>query len=253
MQKYFNRAGATYLQEAKIQQEAARECAVRVPGKYYPRVLEIGAGGGLLTGQCLDRIQAGLYLAMDISLPMLKLIPRDRTVLLRADGEHPPFKKAVFDLLVSASVMQWYSKPPQGLLENLELLKKGGRFSISLFVSGTFRQMQEISSRSGFGSVYPLPGEEEYLSRLQESGMDFGFQTREYTRYFPSVPEFLKSHRRTGARYTLNRPSFGKKTYSRFCREYERIYGQDGWIPVDYRVLYIWGKKIIPGPGPGPG
>ncbi len=244
VQKSFDRASSTYHGEALIQKETARECAARIPRGKYPRVLEIGAGGGLLTRECLSRIQSDLYVAMDLSRPMLQVLPLEKTFMLQGDGEYPPFKSRVFDLLVSSSAMQWYSRGPQALLEDLEVLAPGGRFSWALFVSGTFRQMAHISSASGFGSVLPMPRDRECVDILSGQKIELKAQAREYTRYFASVPEFLFSHRRTGARYTGEKPGFGKKRYDRFCRMYMEIYGQRGLIPVDYRVLYLWGKKI---------
>ena len=226
-----------------IQKEVARECSLQIPAGVYSRVLEIGAGGGLLTAECLSRINAGLYVAMDFSRPMLEPLSRKKSVFLLGDGQQQPFKEASFDLLVSSSTMQWYGRDPEAFAQNLALLNDKGRFSISLFVAGTFSQMAHISSLSGFGSLYPLPEAEQWLKSVPERHFEFKSRLKEYTRYFPSVPEFLKSHKRTGATYTAKKFGFGQKSYARFCRMYRDIYAQKGMIPVSYRVLYLWGRK----------
>ena len=243
VQRSFERAVTTYQQEALIQKEVARECALLVPEGVYSRVLEIGAGGGFLTSECLSRINAGIYVAMDFSRAMLEPLSRKKSVFLLGDGRQQPFKEASFDLLVSSSTMQWYGKGPEALARNLALLNDEGRFSISLFVAGTFSQMAHISSLSGFGSLYPLPEAEQYLKSMSEGHFGFKSRLKEYTRYFPSVPEFLKSHKKTGATYTAKEFRFGKKSYARFCRLYRDIYARKGMIPVSYHVLYIWGRK----------
>ncbi len=243
VQKYFDRAVSTYLEEAVIQEEAARRCAQNIPQGYYPRVLEIGAGGGFLTRHCLHRIRAGVYAAMDLSAPMLRLLPRQGAVPVQGDGEYPPFRDCAANLLVSSSTMQWYAKAPQSICRNLDLLAEGGSFSLSLFVSGTLRQLEYVSSLSGFGSVYTLPGAGECLDALAKTGIEYMSEVVDYTRHYDSVAGFLKSHKGTGAGYTGRTPAFGRQRYRNFCRLYREIYGLDGKIPVDYRVLYIWGKN----------
>ncbi|WP_291323507.1 methyltransferase domain-containing protein [Desulfonatronospira sp.] len=243
VQKYFDRASGTYLEEAVIQEEAARQCAEKIPRTRYHSVLEIGAGGGFLTRHCLSRIQAGIYAAMDISGHMLRLVPRDRLSPVLGNGEIPPFKDASLDLLVSSSVMQWYVGGADSMARNLNLLSRGGFFSLSLFVAGTFRQMHHASCLSGFGAVYPLPRVKECLAALSLAGLEYESRVKSYTRYFDSVQSFLKSHKGTGAGYTGRRPAFGKQRFREFCSRYLEIYGLDGKIPVDYRVLYIWGEK----------
>ncbi|WP_291319967.1 methyltransferase domain-containing protein [Desulfonatronospira sp.] len=243
VQKYFDRAAGTYLEEAVIQEEAARRCAGNIPRGYYPRVLEIGAGGGLLTRHCLERIRAGIYLAMDVSSPMLRLLPLDRVVPVQADGEVLPLREQSLDLLTSSSVMQWYASGAQGIARSLSFLSPGGFFSLSLFVAGTFRQMKHISSMSGFGSVYPLPRVRECMAAISRSGTEYKSRVESYTVYYDSVQGFLKSHKGTGAGYTGRKPVFGRQSYGNFCRMYLETYGEGGRIPVDYRVLYIRGQK----------
>ena len=243
VQKYFDRAADTYLEEAVIQEEAAGQCAGNIPRGYYPRVLEIGAGGGLLTRHCLERIRAGIYLAMDVSFSMLGLLPRDSVVPVQGDGETPPLREGSLDLLVSSSVMQWYAGGGQGIARSLRLLCPGGFFSLSFFVAGTFRQMKHISSMSGFGSVYPLPRVRECMAAMARSGTEYTSRVENYTVYYDSVQGFLKSHKGTGAGYTGRRPVFGRQCYRNFCRMYLETYGEGGRIPVDYRVLYIRGQK----------
>lgn len=243
VQKYFDRAVSTYLEEAVIQEEAARRCAQNIPRGHYPRVLEIGAGGGLLTRYCLQRIRAGVYAAMDISAPMLRLLPRQKVLPVQGDGEDPPLREGSLDLLTSSSVMQWYAGGAKSIGRSLRLLSPGGFFSLSLFVAGTFWQMKHISSMSGFGSVYPLPRVRECMAAIAKAGTEYKSRVESYTVYYDSVQVFLKSHKGTGAGYTGRRPVFGRQCYRNFCRMYLETYGEGGRIPVDYRVLYIRGQK----------
>ncbi|MFO7728632.1 MAG: class I SAM-dependent methyltransferase [Desulfonatronovibrio sp.] len=225
-----------------MQKTAAQKCCSHVPEKKYSRILEIGAGGGLLTELCLQRLSpADIYVALDISLGMLKLAAADRTCLIQADGEIPPFKPGTFSLLISSSAMQWYHRGPESALRNIRLLKENGFFSLAFFVRGTFQQMEHVSSLTGFGSLYPLPSAEHYIESFRTAGLKPGWSLQEYTEYYSSVSAFLKSHKKTGATYTGSQAKFGKKTYRNFCRVYEDLYAEAGLIPAGYKVLYLWG------------
>ncbi|MFW6004846.1 MAG: class I SAM-dependent methyltransferase, partial [Desulfonatronovibrionaceae bacterium] len=161
--------------------------------------------------------------------------------LVQADGESPPFKPGSFSLLISSSAMQWYEQGPHSVLNNIRLLKENGFFSLAVFVRGTFRQLEHVSSLTGFGSVYPLPGAGEYIESFRAAGLDPQWSVQEYTVYCSSVSAFLKSHKKTGATYTGSQTRFGKKTYRNFCRLYEEFYGESGRIPASYKILYLWG------------
>ncbi len=240
----FARSVKSYRQAALVQRKVAARCCSLVPGKKFPRVLEIGAGGGLLTGFCLERLQnIDLYVALDVSREMLSLVPGGKAVLIQADGEEAPFRSKTFDLILSSSAMQWYSRGLTSIPKNLNLLKKGGFFSLAYFVRGTFREMERISSMTGFGSLHLMARAREHVQAFQDRGLRPQWEIIEHTLRFKSVSDFLKSHKQTGATYTSSGARFGKKAYHDFCRTYEKIYGDRQGIPVSYRVLHLWGSR----------
>ncbi|MCA1744051.1 MAG: methyltransferase domain-containing protein, partial [Desulfovibrionales bacterium] len=220
------------------------DCARRIPELSYPMVLEIGAGGGLLTECCLNKISPEHYFTLDLSMKMLKLNAQNRVFAVQGDGEKPPFRQEQFDLLVSSSAMQWYSCGADSILANISLLKGGGYFSLALFVQGTFYEMAHISSLTGFASVFPLPEENQCINALSQPELRFKTHIERHTVYFPDTPGFLKSHRKTGATFTRKGSGFGKKKYADFCKKYQEIYGGSEGIPVSYRILYMWGQKL---------
>lgn len=239
---HFDHSSSSYQSAASVQKTVAWKCFSHIPEKKYSRILEIGAGGGLLTELCLQRLRpADIYAALDISPGMLGLVPADKTCLILADGENPPFNPGSFYLLISSSAMQWYHHGPASVLRNIRLLKEKGFFSLALFVKGTFRELEQVSSLTGFGSLYPLPSAEHYIESFRTAGLKPGWSVQEYTEYYSSVSAFLKSHKKTGATYTGSQAKFGKKTYRNFCRIYEDLYAEAGRIPASYKVLYLWG------------
>lgn len=244
IKKHFDRSISTYKKTAVVQKKVAARCYSHVPENNYPRVLEIGAGGGFLT-ECFLQGQSscGMYIALDVSRMMLKLVPMDRVVIIQADGEKAPFKQDCFSLLLSSSAMQWYQGGASSIINNISLLERGGFFSLAIFVQGTFIQMSHASSLSGFGSLYPLPSSGSLLKSLKLEGQVIESDIQDYRIHFPSVHAFLKTHKQTGANYSSPGAGFSRKAYNEFCRIYEHMYGEEQGIPVSYKVLYLWGRK----------
>ncbi len=242
IQKYFDQAKDTYKQEAHIQKIVARECLQFVSKNHFDWVLEIGAGGGLLTEAATSRLKSKHYVAIDLSLAMLKTIQKKDLIQIQADGERLPFKPESFDLLLSSSTMQWYQKGVHSIAENLKFLKKNGQFALAFFVRGTFRELAYASEVTGFGSVYPLDAARTYIDFFSRLNINFEASQKTYTIYYPSVRDFLQSHKKTGARYTRQKKALSKKRYLDFCKIYTRTFGERGKIPVTYEVLYLWGK-----------
>lgn len=240
----FDKSIITYREAAWIQKKVAAGCFSRVPQKTYFRVLEIGAGGGLLTDCCLNRLKSpDVYVALDISKMMLKLVPSGKAVLIQADGEHMPFKRESFDLMISSSAMQWYQDGPSSILKNIKLLQKKGVYSLAVFVQGTFRQMEYAGQLTGFGSLYPMTSARVYVDAFNASGLFPQWTVEDYTQYHPCVPDFLKSHKKTGATYTRPGAKVGRKAYNDFCRIYEKEFREKDGVPASYKVLYLWGKR----------
>jgi malonyl-CoA O-methyltransferase len=244
IKKHFDRSIKTYKNAAIVQKRVAARCYSHVPKNNYSRVLEIGAGGGFLTESFLQgQSSFGMYIALDVSRMMLKLVPMDRVVRLQADGEKTPFRQGCFSLLLSSSAMQWYQEGSSSIINNIRLLERGGFFSLAIFVQGTFIQMSHASSLSGFGSVYPLPSAGTLLKILKPEGRILESDIEEYRIHFPSVHAFLQTHKQTGANYSRQGACFSRKAYNEFCRIYKNMYGEEQGIPVSYKVLYLWGRR----------
>jgi Methylase involved in ubiquinone/menaquinone biosynthesis len=139
VRRAFDRARDTYREAARVQAEVAVECARLAGDGPLGRVLEIGAGCGLLTELLAPRT-AGPYVALDLSPAMLGALPVPGVLRLAADGEAPPLRPGSFDFLASASAMQWFVRPEVALPACLDLLRPGGGFVLALFTEGTLAE-----------------------------------------------------------------------------------------------------------------
>ena len=243
----FDRAHATYADAALVQREAAADCVAALPAGRWPSVLEIGAGGGVLTRLAARRLSWERYVALDPAPRMLRLAAgaAERVFPVLADGETAPFREGSFDALLSSSAMQWYRRPEVSIPANLRLLRPGGAFSLSLFVAGSLRELAEAGAVAGFGAVRSLLPAELYADLLASlPGVTFEHATREIVQWFDSVPAFLDVHRRTGATASDGvggRPS--PSAYRRLQAAYAERFGRDGRIPATSVVLRLTGTR----------
>lgn len=244
---HFSRAADSYAAAADVQSEAAARCASRVPEGCYRLAVEIGAGGGILTGLLRERVRWDRYLGLDIAGGMLVPAAADGPgeMLAVADGEAAPVASGVADLVVSASTMQWYADPAASLPANLVLLKPGGWFSICLFVRGTLGELAEASEATGFGSVLEMAGAETYPPILEGiAGIEFSQELVEDVRVYPTVRDFLRRLQQTGATCTAGKRAFSRQRWEAFRQFYEEHYATPDGVRATYRILYLWGQRL---------
>lgn len=244
---HFSRAGSTYAAAADVQREVAAHCAALVPEGRYPLTVEIGAGGGLLTGLLRPGVSWDGYLGLDIAPGMLvpSAVSGPGEALLVADGEAVPLREGVADLLVSASTLQWYADPAVSLPANLRLLKPGGRFALCLFVRGTLDELAEVSAETGFGSVLEMPEAGLYGEILAaEAGIECSQQIIDYVRGYPSARAFLQQLQSTGATCTAGKRAFSRHRWEAFRDLYEHRFATAGGVRATYRVLFLWGRRL---------
>jgi len=245
IKRYFNNVTQTYDNSANIQQIIADELAANIPAKYFENVLEIGTGTGFLTKRVIQKIQSAFYLNIDLAFELLLSYSKQtkNMFFVNADADYLPIKKNNFDLLISSSTFQWLEKPEKSFDKIFNSLKDEGEFYFSIFGSGTFFEMNEISKVTGFGSVMPMLSEKDYENIFKKSSIDFEITTKNYILFYDSVLKFLKHHKKTGARYTSKNKTTGKKSFNAFCQLYKDLFGTEKGIPVSYSIIYIKGYK----------
>lgn len=244
----FDRSSRSYEKWAVVQRFVACDCAKLVASESYDTVLEIGPGAGFLTALLAPRVDARVYLALDLAPGMVKkgiysTLPG--VFPLVGDGENPPLAPGRVDLLVSSSALQWYLNPEASIPVNLALLRPGGWFALALFVQGTLAELEAVSASTGFGSAFPLRPAREY-ERIMSQINDISWESHRSTRimHYDSVATFLRAHQGTGAKATPRMGKVGRQRYARFSREYsERFTDREG-VRATYEILYLSGKKL---------
>lgn len=236
----FDRAGATYEAAARVQRVVARQLAALCPPALSGRVLEIGAGSGLLTRELAPRLApGGLYAALDISPGMLENAAMPGAVKLAADGERPPFRPETFDFLASASAMHWYADPAASFAADLRLLRPGGGFAIALYVEGTLGELEEASRATGFGSVYPMRPAAYYRELFAElTDGRVRIEERRHVVTYDSVGELLRALQGAGVTHTPGVKVGSPARYRDFVRFYEKRFGDGKGVCAGYATLF---------------
>ena len=243
IQNAFNRAASTYGQVARVQKQIAEHAASLVPRKKYRNILEIGCGNGQSTQALQSRLGCESYCALDLAPNMLKQarLQCPRAFYLAADGENPPLRRHSFDLLFSTSCVQWYLNPEKSLSDNLALLVRGGHFSLSMFIKGTFYEIEECKRQTGYGSVLELRDQQEYIEIFEKKSKIHECVARDYTVFYNSFYDFAKQNKQSGA-VTTSSPTYGNKRKKEdFIATYTRLYGREDKIQVTYKALFISG------------
>ena len=254
IRRRFDRAGAGYESVAVVQARVAEELAGRCPEHLSGRVLEIGAGSGLLTRLLAPRLLAAgqsdsLYVALDLSPGMLAHAAMPPGVVrLAANGEEAPLVPGSFDFLASASAMHWYADPARSLAANLRLLRPGGRFALAFYLEGTLSELDEASRATGFGSVYPMRPEGWWRETLAAMpGIVWEMEAARHTVVHADVREMLRSLQGAGVTHTPSKRVGSPGKYREFVRYYQSRFARDGGVAAGYVVAMATGRATRPG------
>lgn len=160
LRKRFSRNLKTYDTLASVQRDIAGRMgsmlAERVSSDAVSRGTEIGAGTGFLTRHLVRLFPRAEWTVND-------LVPESRDYLpsttpsgipLRfsaGDGEVFPFENGRFDLIASASTVQWFDDLPDFIARAADGLSENGTLALSTFGPENFR---EITATTGQGLEY---------------------------------------------------------------------------------------------------
>lgn len=152
----FRKAISTYDTTASAQRLAAASLVESIPPETSSgNVLEIGPGSGLLTFQLGRKFKIQTMDFIDLyDTPDFGVASRENHFAGDAEDWLEERAKAApesYDLIVSASAMQWFVNPERFFRNCRRLLKPGGVLACSTYLPGTLREINEVNP---FGLVY---------------------------------------------------------------------------------------------------
>ncbi|MBE0491445.1 MAG: methyltransferase domain-containing protein [Sulfurospirillum sp.] len=148
----FCRFAKNYDAVSLIQKEVAKELVNKITDAPQ-KILDLGCGSGAICRELLDDYE--LFVGVDNALAMCELHPKsDHIMLIHNDFECEDFflhvkNYAPFDLIISASALQW-SKDLEKVLQRCKQLSS--RILFAIFSDGTFAS---INQHAGLKSFLP--------------------------------------------------------------------------------------------------
>lgn len=210
---HFNRAAESYDRVTPIQAAMGRKllelAAARLDADARA-ILELGCGTGILTALLRRRFADARILAQDIAPAMVAVararLPEDPALeTVVGDAETVPSRaraNAPFDLIIANAVVQWFATPLATVEAYRHLLRPGGILAIATFGPDTFRELRHAFRQAETALNLPhtprtlaFPDADQWRRALPQAAVS---EHRHCARY-PSVPEFLRTIRRTGA------------------------------------------------------
>ncbi len=247
----FSQAVKSYDSSATAQREICTELFGLVdPANFAPtpRILEIGCGTGNLS-QLLAELKPSELLLNDlcssyneilkekISSVNFEFVDGDARELieeLKSQGRE-------FDVIASASALQWIDRPLQLLSECLELLAPGGILLVSSFAPDNIHEVTAIT-KSGLN----YPSIESYRFAFESRCEILHLSSQSIKLHFNSPHEVLFHLKRSGVTASSSNKIWTRGDLRHFENEYnERFREADQSCPLTYRPLYFTAKKSL--------
>ena len=257
----FHRQAAEYDRHVLVQKRVVEGVVQSIESLCHrlpEQILDVGCGtGSLLAGLHALYPEArlcGVDLAFNMCLHSRHKLGESCAVV-NGDAGQLAFKSGSFDLVASSSALQWVSNLSQTLHELRRVVKPNGTVCLAFFADGTLRELQDclrdaVSSRDGEKSElrtrqHDFWTADDVLSIL--GGMDFEqyvVTCETETDWYDDLTSLLRSLKNIGAGTVSGRGGgLGwRGIIAETSRLYRERYGQDGKIPANYAVLYLYAK-----------
>ncbi|WP_157946813.1 malonyl-ACP O-methyltransferase BioC [Thalassobius sp. I31.1] len=247
VEQSFRRGFASYDSHASCQKEIASKLAalfVQNSGVIaVENLLEIGCGTGFLTRTFAQSLSADHRVLNDLvpeSREYLDRLPDlGRWDFLPGSVEATPLP-GQFDLITSASALQWVNDTPALLQRLCDHLNPGGWLAISSFGSDHFRELRAFHDQP-CDMAYFNPG--EWQAMLPEGMKACHIAQDHHTDWFERPLDLLKHLRKTGVNGNA-RQQWSRRDLMRFSQDYKRQYGaENGDVPLTWVPVYVIAQK----------
>lgn len=254
----FHQKADEYDRHVLVQKRVVSQLVKSVPlhlEREPQQILDVGTGTGALLESFQKKYPGATLTGVDIALNMcLKAQQKlgSKCHIVNGDAECLPFTSDSFDLVVSASVLQWVNNLSAALHEMHRVAKPGGHISLAFFCDGTLEEMQR-SFRTAEGLCST---NSQVKSRLHNfwsvddiksivNNMDFEkaiISVETEVDWYDDLHSLLRSIKNIGAGSVSGSSSNGlgwRGILQEASRKYKECYGENGRIPATYKVAYL--------------
>ncbi len=263
VRKSFDRQAVFYDETVDVQKRVVEQLAAQLHetvGSNMPgRVLDVGAGTGMLIRQIRTLYPGALLVGLDQAAGMGSCgiagsQGRVGVARVTGDGESLPFADSSFDLVLSTSTFQWLNSLDMAFLEIGRVLAPGGSFRFALFGGQTMWELKHCY-RKALAETGRLEEDRSHRFFSVDEVADalcraaFGesrIHSTLETEYYDSVQALLMALRRIGAGNASTGGRRGlqsRKVMRRMSEIYQEEFGGERRIPVTYEVIWGAGRK----------
>lgn len=248
VQQRFRRGMSTYHEEARAQAQIARNLAEMLVASSAKTgmgsVLEFGCGTGHLTDALLQRFTIKDFTLNDLvseaALPAC--------AVAEEKGVRPHFKggpvealalHGEYDLIASASTVQWIADLPRALERLCNALRPGGWLALSGFGTAQFHELAAL------GPVAAAPNymDAHDWSAALPRGMDLvAVRQRPIVLEFPSALDVLRHLRATGVNGKACQ-SWTKSQLLDYQQAYMAEFSRNGTLPLTYDPVMLVARR----------
>lgn len=212
------------------------------------RVLDIGSGTGLVTDKLSVISAAEMLVSMDLALPMLQFAKQQQSASglynICGDAEALPFKENSFDLIFSASTLQWCNDIGRVFDDCLRLLRPGGLLMFSTFGPDTLHELRtcfakaELDKRVNSFIDMHLLGD----GLLQQGFSDPVMEVDRIQLLYEEPAQLLRDLKLVGATnnnsHERSRGLLSKRKLNRALDYYKEFLLPNKKYPASYEVIY---------------
>jgi malonyl-CoA O-methyltransferase len=239
----FGRSLHTYRRNAVIQRKMAAELVDMIDRAGMPahigRLLEVGAGSGMLTSTLLSTHTAGAYFANDLvagSRDFVMQALEGREVgecrFLHGDIESIDPLPGELDLVVSNATVQWLHDLGAFFERMGASLRPGGLLAFSTFGMGNMKEIARLESVS-----LPYLATAEIVALAGESFEPVSIEEEERRLEFASPEAVLRHIRETGVNGLAGVP-WTRVRYEHFLSRYRASFSTGNGVTLTYHPVY---------------
>lgn len=207
----FHKQRHTYEAEAFIQSSIAKGLIDRILdiNPFFNKILEIGCGSGFLSRLIADCYPEASITFWDICPTPPTGIDAHKFVCCDAELAITSCNSEVYDLIISASTIQWFNSPARFIRNCYATLKPGGILAFSTFVHGNMAEISECTGHS-----LPLPDFQGWLSMCTDFEILFAEESF-HQLSFDRPMDVFRHLKNTGVN-SLNRSGFIRNAIAKY-------------------------------------
>lgn len=243
----FSASVASYDLNATAQQyiyQALERRLASLGRKAFGRVLEIGCGTGGFGRYIDERYEVGEWVLNDLHPAVCeagRFTPRRGTAQYKiGDAEQIELGES-YDLILSASALQWFHEPAYFIERMSRALAPGGALLLSTFGGDN---LMEFRSLTGRGLTYPSL---EELRKWLETHLEVkSIDEEHYPLHFSSPRDVLLHLKHTGVTASGDGAGFWTPTkLRRFGELYRSQFCDDAGLRLTYHPIYILAQRVL--------